>query len=90
MRSSDIVSRFGGDEFVLVLYNCTKKDAVSITRRIIEHIEDPMEVQKKELKVGASAGIATFPEDGRELSELIRIADERLLTAKKNGLMIKT
>ncbi|WP_448521009.1 GGDEF domain-containing protein [Pseudothermotoga sp.] len=89
-RSSDTISRYGGDEFVILAYDCAKQDAKAFAERLIKAIEEPMKIDQLVLQLSASVGIATFPEDGDELTKLIRIADERLYMAKKGGSKIVT
>ncbi len=89
-RSSDTISRYGGDEFVILAYDCAKQDAKAFAERLIKAIEEPMKIDQLVLQLSASVGIATFPEDGDELTKLIRIADERLYIAKKGGSKIVT
>jgi len=87
-RSSDIISRYGGDEFVILAYDCSKQDATALAERLVKAIEEPMKIDQLTPQLSASVGIATFPEDGGELTKLIRLADERLYMAKKSGLKI--
>jgi len=87
-RSSDIISRYGGDEFVILAYDCSKQDATALAERLVKAIEEPMKIDQLTLQLSASVGIATFPEDGGELTKLIRLADERLYMAKGSGLKI--
>jgi len=87
-RSSDTISRYGGDEFVILAYDCSKQDATALAERLVKAIEEPMKIDQLTLQLSASVGIATFPEDGGELTKLIRLADERLYMAKKSGLKI--
>lgn len=89
-RSNDMVSRFGGDEFVISAYDCSKQDAKAFAERLIKAMEEPMKIDQLTLQLSASVGIATFPEDGDELTKLIRVADERLYMAKKSGSKIVT
>lgn len=89
-RSNDMVSRFGGDEFVISAYDCSKQDAKAFAERLIKAMEEPMKIDQLTLQLSASVGIATFPEDGDELTKLIRFADERLYMAKKSGSKIVT
>ena len=87
-RSNDMVSRFGGDEFVISAYDCSKQDAKAFAERLIKAMEEPMKIDQLTLQLSASVGIATYPEDGDELTKLIRVADERLYMAKKSGSKI--
>ncbi|KAF2957940.1 hypothetical protein AS159_05990 [Thermotoga sp. Ku-13t] len=83
VRSSDMVSRFGGDEFVILAYDCSKPKAKLLAERLIKAIEEPIKVGDLVFDLSASVGIASFPEDGGELAELMRLSDERLYMAKK-------
>lgn len=89
-RSSDTISRYGGDEFVILAYDCSKQDATALAERLVKAIEEPMKIDQLTLQLSASVGIATFPEDGGELTKLIRLADERLYMAKGSGSKIVT
>lgn len=83
VRASDMVSRFGGDEFVILAYDCSKLQAKLLAERLIRVIEEPIKVGALTFELSASMGVATFPEDGGELAELMRLSDERLYIAKK-------
>lgn len=75
LRRSDRVFRFGGDEFVAICLG----DAGGGIARAIGRIEQAM------TEVGISSGAAVFPDDAREATELIRIADERMFERKRNN-----
>ncbi|MGB9789163.1 MAG: sensor domain-containing diguanylate cyclase [Thermotoga caldifontis] len=83
VRASDMVSKFGGDEFVILAYDCSKPKAKLLAERLIKAVEEPIKVGDLTFELSASVGVATFPEDGGELAELIRLSDERLYMAKK-------
>jgi len=77
------VFRLGGDEFAVVLPgvgNVAEADAAA--RRLLEAFAEPIRVAEMGLEVGASAGIALFPEHGRTSHELLRCADVALHRAK--------
>ncbi|MEW6982189.1 EAL domain-containing protein [Colwelliaceae bacterium 6471] len=85
-RTSDIVARFGGDEFVLLLKNLREQDYVStLADKIREAINTIFIIQNKEIYASASIGIALYPQDGQTSSELIKAADIAMYSAKEKG-----
>ncbi len=82
LRSSDTVIRYGGDEFVCVMPKTTRQDVQWIYRRILKRCK---ESQFGGLKITLSAGIASYPDDGRGFEELFKIADQALYDAKRSG-----
>jgi diguanylate cyclase (GGDEF)-like protein/PAS domain S-box-containing protein len=89
-RESDVVSRVGGDEFVVLLPDVDDRDAVvTAARRIRGGLEEaPIELEDGEAAVAvrAEAGIAVYPEHGSSLEELVRAADRAMYRAKeRNG-----
>ncbi len=87
IRGSDLVSRFGGDEFVMILYDCSAAEAERFVQRLIELIEEPINIDGKILHVSANVGIAEYPQDGEDIDQLIRNADSAMYYAKKNNLI---
>jgi diguanylate cyclase (GGDEF)-like protein/PAS domain S-box-containing protein len=86
VRHSDTVARLGGDEFIIKLYNPASQDeVVQIVGRVISVINDPVEIQGHHVQVGASVGIAMYPDDGATASELIASADSAMYVAKHAG-----
>ncbi len=88
VRSSDIPARYGGDEFCIVLPKTDKSLALKLAQRLMsqfsgKEIRIPDESQR--VKVTISIGIAAFPEDTRNMDELMRMADEALYRAKSQG-----
>ncbi len=79
--------RYGGDEFVALLRGLDKRAATELSRRILEQISQTRFLANEGLSVAitASLGLATFPQDGSSLHELIRSADTMMYTAKENG-----
>ena len=86
VRGDDIVARLGGDEFVVLLPHIASDATIDIiAQRIIRRIREPMEVGGHELFVGASIGIATYPDDGLAARALVSHADAAMYRAKRSG-----
>jgi len=85
-RSGDTVSRFGGDEFAVILSNLGRPgDAAIVARKMIDALATPLNLEGREVYVTASVGITLFPTDGEEASLLIRNADTAMYRAKEQG-----
>lgn len=87
-RSSDLLARFGGDEFLITVYGCGKHSPVvrEMAERLIASLAEPIPVgEGQSIIVGASVGIAGFPHDGHEAEALLRAADQAMYTAKRGG-----
>jgi diguanylate cyclase (GGDEF)-like protein/PAS domain S-box-containing protein len=82
-RGTDVVFRWGGDEFVVVLSDTTRQGVHIAAERIREGISKVSD--QFHLTLGLSIGVALYPEHGRSVDELIRIADQALYIAKKGG-----
>jgi len=83
-RQSDTVARLGGDEFALVLSTVEGRDgALLASRRIAERCERPFSFENRSLKLGASIGLAIYPEDGELPDSLIERADQAMYVAKR-------
>jgi diguanylate cyclase (GGDEF)-like protein len=82
LRTSDSAFRIGGDEFALLLPQTDAEQALALSRRV-ETVFAEM-LQPLQLSVGVSMdhGVATFPQDGEQADQLIRVADERLYRLK--------
>jgi diguanylate cyclase (GGDEF)-like protein/PAS domain S-box-containing protein len=84
MRTGDVVARLGGDEFAVVLPSTADAHSTAITaRRILNTLEQPFVVEAQVLEVGASIGIALFPEHGTDARTLLRRADVAMYDAKQ-------
>jgi diguanylate cyclase (GGDEF)-like protein/PAS domain S-box-containing protein len=81
-----LVSRMGGDEFIISLSELTRiEDAAHIAMRIIESLSEPFMVDGHEIFVTASLGISIFPNDGEEIDTLLKNADIAMYHAKDQG-----
>lgn len=86
VRRSDTVSRFGGDEFVILLSNVqTVNDAAVVADKILKSLAKPFIFGKIKVNVQANIGIAVCPFDGTNSSELLRRADQNMYRAKQIG-----
>lgn len=83
VRESDLIFRYGGDEFTIILPETSKDDAIKIAQRIKETLEDQGYGPSKNLKLSLSIGISQFPLDGVNADEILQKADERTLSSKK-------
>jgi diguanylate cyclase (GGDEF)-like protein len=85
-NETDVVARFGGDEFVIIQFNLKGVgDAEKLAKRIVEIIGKPFRDNSHDMHVGISLGIAVFPDDGQDAETLLKNADMALYRAKKEG-----
>ncbi|NKZ38444.1 diguanylate cyclase [Oleiagrimonas citrea] len=80
LREGDHLGRYGGDEFIALLPRTGKKQAEVIARRIVQAVHDV--AAREPSYPGVSAGVAAAPEDGRDATTLIEVADAALYTHK--------
>jgi len=86
LRGGDTLSRFGGDEFTLLLPEVrTRDDVVVIAEKILNRLSEPFVIDGHELFVGASIGIAMYPEAGETGEVLVQNADIAMYHVKSRG-----
>jgi len=86
VRDNDIVARLGGDEFVIVLPNSPDEiNIIEITQRIKKKLAHPIEYKNFTARITASIGIAIYPRDGENVTEIIKHADLAMYKAKELG-----
>ena len=86
LRESDFISRWGGDEFVVIVENLsTASEAALVATNIIDTLKEPMDIKSHHLITTASIGIALYPENGEDTNTLIKHADSAMYLAKDMG-----
>lgn len=86
VREVDTVARIGGDEFWILLSNITNANSiVTIAEKIIKVVSDTYKVEDTEIKIGASLGIAVYPDHQSNPQELIKLADKAMYEVKRQG-----
>lgn len=86
VRQADSVGRIAGDEFGLILEAIDQRDqAAVVANRVLASIKLPVEIGGAQIEITASAGIAAFPVDTRDLDTLLRMADVAMYAAKEAG-----
>ncbi|MGH6813585.1 MAG: EAL domain-containing protein, partial [Methylocella sp.] len=86
LRASDMVARFGGDEFaVLQIELAGPHDASILAERIVTHLSEPYDIEGQQVLIGASVGIALAPADGETAEQLLSNADLALYRTKEGG-----
>ena len=86
VRSSDTVSRQGGDEFVVLLSEVAQPEDAAITaRRMLQAVAEAHTIDQHDLHVTTSIGLSVYPDDGLDAETLIKNADTAMYQAKENG-----
>lgn len=82
----DIVSRYGGDEFAVLINTIRHRDEIlAISSKIITNCSERYIINEQELYISLSMGIAIYPNNGKEIESLLKHADIAMYSAKKNG-----
>ena len=86
LRNEDVVARIGGDEFVVALFDVVSSDHASfVAQKLLASLEAPFMFEGNELRIGASIGISSFPEDGKDTDTLLRLADIAMYRVKQGN-----
>ena len=86
LRETDAISRFGGDEFVILQTDIRNADeARALARRLIDSFGQPFTINAEEFHTSASVGITLFPADGETTDRLLKNAELAMYRAKSNG-----
>jgi diguanylate cyclase (GGDEF)-like protein/PAS domain S-box-containing protein len=85
-RTSDLVARIGGDEFIVLVQNLARADdAALVARGLLDRLARPCKADEHDVTLSASAGISVYPEDGTDADTLLRNADLAMYRAKQEG-----
>jgi predicted signal transduction protein with EAL and GGDEF domain/FixJ family two-component response regulator len=85
VEPSDVhsIARLGGDEFIVLLTDVRRiEDAALVAMRLVEALAEPVMIEGTEIFVGGSAGVAIYPDDGRDINTLLMNADTAMYRAK--------
>lgn len=85
LRHSDIVGHLSGDEFLVILPQCSTEHVAEVAEQLQGAIRQPCQVAGSNLLPSASIGISLFPQDGQQLTDLIQRADFAMQQAKQAG-----
>ncbi len=86
IRREDTLARLGGDEFTIIMEDLSKaQDSSILAQKILEVLQQPIEVDKHTLYVSSSIGISLYPQDGTDASNLLKYADAAMYRAKEEG-----
>jgi diguanylate cyclase (GGDEF)-like protein/PAS domain S-box-containing protein len=86
LRQVDVVSRHGGDEFLVVLPDVEdEKGPVNVAEKLLAAVSEPMDLEGQSVSVSPSIGIAVYPRDGESAETLIKNADAAMYLAKERG-----
>jgi diguanylate cyclase (GGDEF)-like protein len=84
VRETDIATRYGGEEFIVILPETSKQDAWAVAEKIRETVASTA-IEGAPKKITISAGVATLGQDGNNTAELIGKADQAVYQAKRDG-----
>jgi diguanylate cyclase (GGDEF)-like protein len=85
VRESDLASRVGGDEFVVVAQEIDGRSGAEImAQRILQAVQEPMMIELTKQSLGVSIGVAIYPQHGQTAEELLHVADKAMYLVK-NG-----
>jgi diguanylate cyclase (GGDEF)-like protein len=86
LRYTDVLARYGGDEFIVLLPETPAKGALEVAERIRDAIAGmPLELEGKRVANSVSIGVASYPQDGNSLDSLVARADRAMYQAKQSG-----
>ena len=86
VRSEDTIARLGGDEFTILLESADSDQAIaSVAEKVVESLSKPFAISEHMLHIGTSVGISRFPDDGIDVTTLIKHADTAMYQAKSAG-----
>ncbi|WP_394251363.1 putative bifunctional diguanylate cyclase/phosphodiesterase [Arthrobacter pityocampae] len=84
LRQEDLIARLGGDEFAVFLDGLSREEALKVARRLEGRLTDPIRIGTASLMISVSIGIALTPENGTDITLLMRKADIAMFRAKSS------
>ncbi|MCK9197730.1 MAG: PAS domain S-box protein, partial [Syntrophales bacterium] len=85
-ETADLISRVGGDEFIILAYDITQPHyAAKTSRRLLEELSSPYDLNGREVFITVSIGIALYPDDGTNVDNLLKNAEKAMRHTKKEG-----
>lgn len=86
LRHTDVLARYGGDEFVVLLPESPASGALDVAERIRGAVAgSPLDIDGKRIMTSVSIGLATYPDDGRSIDAVLARADRAMYAAKERG-----
>jgi diguanylate cyclase (GGDEF)-like protein len=86
VRRTDLVARFGGDEFTILLRDLNAKHAPArVAKACVAALKVPFRIDGIDVRISASIGVAVFPEHGKTVDALVAAADRAMYVAKRAG-----
>jgi len=86
VRKEDVLARLGGDEFMIIVENIKNKDDIGfLASKLVKAFEAPLEIEGYKLYLSCSIGISIYPDDGEDVSSLLKFADSAMYKAKAEG-----
>jgi len=85
IREYDVLARFGGDEFILMMPHTSSAQAAVVTKKLLLMAEKPFFLNNKDIYISLSIGISMYPQDGGNQETLLRHADTAMYQAKEKG-----
>lgn len=86
LRATDTAARLGGDEFAWILPRVTSRDGVRrVVRKRLIALHEPIAAGRRKIRIRVSAGIALYPDDGRDADTLMRHSDAAMYSAKREA-----
>lgn len=85
VRAMDTVARLGGDEFTVILKETNRESATQTAKALLGSLEQPFEVDHHQVHISGSIGLTLFPDDSRNVDQLVHNADHAMYAAKDCG-----
>jgi len=84
VRQSDTAARLGGDEFAVILPDISSEDAIKIAQKVSDRLQEHLTIADNKLQVGASIGVALYPEHGKTFEDILHCADVAMYASKSD------